>query len=109
MIKAESSSSASPFLFFLSVPPIIIGLNPDRVNVVVNNFASLSCEATGFPPPTLSWLNDRGPVQTNTNTLIVPGMVSGGNLMWTPFFLNNLNHPDRVFLVCLEVAVRFKL
>lgn len=67
---------------FLLVPPIIIGLNPERVNVVVNSFVSLSCEATGFPPPTLGWLNDRGPIQANTNALIMPGMV---RIMSTPF------------------------
>lgn len=61
-------------LFFLSVPPTIIGLSPENVTVVVNNFVSLSCEATGFPPPTLSWLNDKGPIQGNTNALIMPGM-----------------------------------
>lgn len=67
------------FIFFLSVPPTIIGLSPETVTVVVNNFVSLSCEATGFPPPTLSWLNERGPIQANTNALIMPGSVSFGS------------------------------
>lgn len=71
--------------FFLSVPPIILGSNPEKVNVVVNNFVSLSCEATGFPLPTLSWLNDRGPVQASTSALLMPGMVSRGYMLWTPF------------------------
>lgn len=71
--------------FFFLVPPIIIGLNPERVNVVVHNFVSLSCEATGFPPPTLTWLNERGPVQARTNALIMPGMVSTGHMMWISF------------------------
>lgn len=69
------------FLFFsLLVPPTIIGLNPETVTVVVNNFVSLSCEATGFPPPTLSWLNERGPIQANTNALIMPGTASLGHI-----------------------------
>ncbi|XP_029939526.1 hemicentin-1, partial [Salarias fasciatus] len=55
------------------VPPSIIGVSPENVTVVVNNFVSLSCEATGFPPPTLSWLNDKGPIQANANALIMPG------------------------------------
>lgn len=63
-------------VFFLSVPPTIIGVSPDSVTVVVNNFVSLSCEATGFPPPTLSWLNDRGSIQANSNALIMPGAES---------------------------------
>lgn len=58
------------------MPPTIIGLNPETATVVVNNFVSLSCEATGFPPPTLSWLNDKGPIQGNTNALIMPGTAS---------------------------------
>lgn len=80
------------------MPPIIVGSNPERVNVVVNNFVSLSCEATGFPPPTLSWLTDRGPVQANANALIMPGMVSLGYSVWTPFS-NDLSGPECVFLV----------
>lgn len=63
---------------FLTVPPTIIGPSPETVTVVVNNFVSLSCEATGFPSPTLSWLNDRGPIQANTNALIMPGTASFG-------------------------------
>lgn len=62
--------------FFLSVAPTILGLSLENVTVVVNNFVSLSCEASGFPPPTLSWLNERGPVQANTNALIMPGMLN---------------------------------
>lgn len=62
-------------VFFLpfAVPPTIIGPNPETLSVVVNNFVSLSCEATGFPPPTLSWRNERGPIQANSNALIMPG------------------------------------
>ncbi|KAK2908097.1 hemicentin-1 isoform X2 [Channa argus] len=55
------------------VPPTIIGPSAENVTVVVNNFVSVSCEATGFPPPTLTWLTDRGPIQGNPNALIMPG------------------------------------
>ncbi|XP_029988074.1 hemicentin-1 [Sphaeramia orbicularis] len=68
-----AGSAEKSFNLNVHVPPTIIGLNPESVTVVVNNFVSLSCEATGFPPPTLSWLNDRGPVQANSNALIMPG------------------------------------
>lgn len=57
------------------MPPTIIGPSSENVTVVVNNFVALSCEATGFPPPTLGWLNGRGPIQANTNALIMPGTV----------------------------------
>ncbi|XP_044055859.1 hemicentin-1 isoform X2 [Siniperca chuatsi] len=68
-----AGSAEKSFNLNVHVPPTIIGLSPETVTVVVNNFVSLSCEATGFPPPTLSWLNDRGLIQANTNALIMPG------------------------------------
>ncbi|XP_071373120.1 hemicentin-1, partial [Centroberyx affinis] len=68
-----AGSADKSFNLNVHVPPSIVGLSPENVTVVVNNFVSLTCEATGFPPPTLSWLNDRGPVQANTNALIMPG------------------------------------
>ncbi|KAG5850585.1 hypothetical protein ANANG_G00084020 [Anguilla anguilla] len=68
-----AGSAEKPFNLNVHVPPSIVGVNPENVTVVVNNFVSLTCEATGFPPPTLSWLKDRGPVQANTNALIMPG------------------------------------
>ncbi|KAJ7986246.1 hypothetical protein DPEC_G00337960 [Dallia pectoralis] len=55
------------------VPPSIVRASPENVTVVVNNLVSLTCEATGFPPPSLSWLKDSGSVQSNTDTLIMPG------------------------------------
>ncbi|XP_067893515.1 hemicentin-1 isoform X1 [Heterodontus francisci] len=55
------------------VPPSIMGINPENMTVVVNNFISLTCEATALPPPSLSWLKDGKPLQSNTNILILPG------------------------------------
>ncbi|XP_074524022.1 hemicentin-1 [Halichoeres trimaculatus] len=75
-VCAADNAAGSAEKFFnlnVQVPPTIIGLNPETVTVVVNNFVSLSCEAIGFPPPTLSWLNERGPIQANANALIMPG------------------------------------
>ncbi|XP_068599564.1 hemicentin-1 [Brachionichthys hirsutus] len=72
---AENVAGSAEKMFNLNVhvPPTIIGSSPETVTVVVNNFVSLSCEATGFPPPTFSWLNDRGPVQGDSNARITPG------------------------------------
>ncbi|KAI5614770.1 hemicentin-1 isoform X1 [Silurus asotus] len=72
---AENVAGSSEKYFSLNVhvPPSIVGVNIENATVVVNNFVSLSCEATGFPPPTLSWLKDRKPVQANSNALIMPG------------------------------------
>ncbi|XP_047673954.1 hemicentin-1 isoform X2 [Tachysurus fulvidraco] len=61
------------FSLNVHVPPSIVGVNEENATVVVNNFVSLSCEATGFPPPNLSWLKDRKPLQGNSNALIMPG------------------------------------
>ncbi|KAM4548643.1 hemicentin-1 isoform 1-T1 [Odontesthes bonariensis] len=68
-----AGSAEKHFNLNVHVPPTIIGVSPENVTVVVNNFVSLSCEASGFPPPSLSWLNDRGPIRANTNSLIMPG------------------------------------
>ncbi|MCJ8749980.1 hypothetical protein PDJAM_G00193750 [Pangasius djambal] len=72
---AENVAGSAEKYFSLNVhvPPSIVGVNEENATVVVNNFVSLSCEATGFPPPTLSWLKDRKPVQGNSNALIMPG------------------------------------
>lgn len=69
----EAGSAEKSFNLNVHVSPSIIGVNPESVTVVINNFVSLSCEATGIPPPTLSWLNEKGPVQANSNALIMPG------------------------------------
>ncbi|KAJ0065491.1 hypothetical protein NL108_012446 [Boleophthalmus pectinirostris] len=68
-----AGSAEKSFNLNVHVPPSFIGVNPESVTVVVNNFVSLSCEATGIPPPALSWLNEKGPVQANSNALIMPG------------------------------------
>ncbi|XP_023195302.1 hemicentin-1 [Xiphophorus maculatus] len=68
-----AGSAEKHFNLNVHVSPTIVGVTPENVTVVVNNFVSLTCEASGFPPPTLSWLNDRGPIQPKSNALIMPG------------------------------------
>lgn len=60
-------------IFTIIVPPSVIGPNPENLTVVVNNFISLTCEVSGFPPPDLSWFKNEQPIKLNTNALIVPG------------------------------------
>uniref|UniRef100_A0A8D0P964 Hemicentin-1 n=1 Tax=Sus scrofa TaxID=9823 RepID=A0A8D0P964_PIG len=60
-------------IFAVIVPPSVLGPNPENLTVVVNNFISLTCEVSGFPPPDLSWLKNEQPIKLNTNALIVPG------------------------------------
>ncbi|XP_057363933.1 hemicentin-1 isoform X3 [Manis pentadactyla] len=72
---AENTAGSTKKYFNLNVhvPPSVIGPNPENLTVVVDNFLSLTCEVSGFPPPDLSWLKNEQPVKLNTNTLIVPG------------------------------------
>uniref|UniRef100_A0AAV2KYV0 Ig-like domain-containing protein n=1 Tax=Knipowitschia caucasica TaxID=637954 RepID=A0AAV2KYV0_KNICA len=72
---AENVAGSTEKSFNLNVhlPPSFLGMNSETLTVVVNNFVSLSCEATGIPPPALSWLNEKGPVQAGSNAIITPG------------------------------------
>ncbi|XP_047561044.1 hemicentin-1 isoform X2 [Lutra lutra] len=72
---AENTAGSAKKYFNLNVhvPPSVIGPNPENLTVVVNNFISLTCEVSGFPPPDLSWLKNEQPIKVNTNALIVPG------------------------------------
>ncbi|XP_059001185.1 hemicentin-1 isoform X2 [Mustela lutreola] len=72
---AENTAGSAKKYFNLNVhvPPSVIGPNPENLTVVVNNFISLTCEVSGFPPPDLSWLMNEQPIKLNTNALIVPG------------------------------------
>ncbi|KAJ8794800.1 hypothetical protein J1605_018793, partial [Eschrichtius robustus] len=71
---AENTAGSAKKYFNLNVhvPPSVIGPNPENLTVVVNNFISLTCEVSGFPPPDLSWLKNEQPIKLNTNALIVP-------------------------------------
>nr|XP_035962212.1 hemicentin-1 isoform X2 [Halichoerus grypus] len=72
---AENTAGSAKKYFNLNVhvPPSVIGPNPENLTVVVNNFISLTCEVSGFPPPDLSWLKNEQPIKLNTNAFIVPG------------------------------------
>ncbi|XP_051581270.1 hemicentin-1-like isoform X1 [Myxocyprinus asiaticus] len=61
------------FNLHIHVTPFIVGIREENVTVVLNNFISLSCEATGLPPPTLSWFKDGRLIQASTSALIMPG------------------------------------
>ncbi|OWK57262.1 Hemicentin-1 [Lonchura striata] len=72
---AENIAGSAKKYFNLNVhvPPSVVGTNPENLTVVVNNFISLTCDVTGFPPPELSWLKNGKPISSNSNTFIVPG------------------------------------
>lgn len=94
-------------VFISTVPPSVVGTNPENLTVVVNNFISLTCEVTGFPPPDLSWLKNGKPISSNTNTLIVPGENSVISIAFQPKFCqfcldNGAVYGISVFLVLLQ-------
>ncbi|XP_009996158.1 PREDICTED: hemicentin-1 [Chaetura pelagica] len=73
IVENIAGSAKKYFNLNVHVPPSVVGANPENLTVVVNNFISLTCEVTGFPPPDLSWLKNGKPISSNTNTFIVPG------------------------------------
>ncbi|XP_077188775.1 hemicentin-1 isoform X2 [Paroedura picta] len=73
VVENTAGSAKKYFNLNVHVPPSIVGSNSENLTVVVNNFISLTCEVTGFPPPDLSWLKNGKPISLNTNALIVPG------------------------------------
>uniref|UniRef100_A0A8C6YIL3 Hemicentin 1 n=1 Tax=Nothoprocta perdicaria TaxID=30464 RepID=A0A8C6YIL3_NOTPE len=73
IVENVAGSAKKYFNLNVHVPPSVVGANPENVTVVLNNFISLTCEVTGFPPPDLSWLKNGKPVSSNTNIFIVPG------------------------------------
>ncbi|XP_010130628.1 PREDICTED: hemicentin-1, partial [Buceros rhinoceros silvestris] len=73
LVENIAGSAKKYFNLNVHVPPIVVGANPENLTVVVNNFISLTCEVTGFPPPDLSWLKNGKPISSNTNTFVVPG------------------------------------
>ncbi|XP_019412229.1 PREDICTED: hemicentin-1 isoform X1 [Crocodylus porosus] len=73
VVENIAGSAKKYFNLNVHVPPSVVGTNPENLTVVVNNFISLTCEVTGFPPPDLNWLKNGKPISLNTNALIVPG------------------------------------
>ncbi|TKS74334.1 Hemicentin-1 Fibulin-6 [Collichthys lucidus] len=57
------------------VPPSIIGQIkvPENVSVVVKNPVALSCEASGIPLPTITWLKDGRPIKVSSSVRVLSG------------------------------------
>ncbi|NXX95340.1 HMCN1 protein, partial [Centropus bengalensis] len=73
IVENIAGSAKKYFNLNVHVPPAVVGPNPENLTVVVNNFISLTCEVTGFPPPELSWLKSGKPISSDSNTFLVPG------------------------------------
>uniref|UniRef100_A0A3B3QTK8 Ig-like domain-containing protein n=1 Tax=Paramormyrops kingsleyae TaxID=1676925 RepID=A0A3B3QTK8_9TELE len=53
------------------VPPLLAHMEPvEQVTVVQGSLVTLSCEARGMPPPSLSWLKDGQPLSLHRNLLL---------------------------------------
>lgn len=50
------------YLLLSSVPPSIDGPAEERVVETISNPVVFSCDATGIPPPSLTWLKNGRPI-----------------------------------------------
>ena len=48
------------YVFYLVPPTIIQGLTETTVNVEEGGVANLTCDATGYPTPNISWVRANG-------------------------------------------------
>ncbi|XP_075038771.1 hemicentin-1 [Mixophyes fleayi] len=71
----ENTAGSAQKLFNLNiyVPPRVAGSSFENVTVVENNLISLTCEVTGFPPPSINWLKNGNVPSPSKHLFIVPG------------------------------------
>lgn len=70
-------------LFCLTAPPSIMGNHrtPENISVVEKNSVSLTCEASGIPLPSITWLKDGCPVNFSSSLRILSGIRNSCNLV----------------------------
>lgn len=57
--------------FWTAVPPGVDNVDPvEPVTVVQGSLVTLTCEARGVPPPTLTWMKDGQPLSLHRNLLL---------------------------------------
>ncbi|XP_018408468.1 PREDICTED: hemicentin-1 [Nanorana parkeri] len=57
----------------IHVPSKVAGDALENVTAIENNFISLSCEVSGFPPPAINWIKDGNSLSPSKHLFIVPG------------------------------------
>jgi len=73
-VSHETLSKLCCFVFVLLVPPVIQDDISGNVSAVANSMLTLSCPATGTPPPHISWFKDRYPLSGNeVGVRVLPG------------------------------------
>jgi len=50
------------FFFLFTVPPSIEGPENEVTVETVSNPVTLTCDATGIPPPSIAWLKNHRPI-----------------------------------------------
>ena len=75
--------------------PPLISSRGGTVTVVVNEAARLDCEATGLPPPSLTWLKDGRPVAS------VSDGIQARPMMHHPAHTHTNTHTDKTTICFL--------
>lgn len=65
------------FVFLSSVPPSIDGPAEESVVETISNPVTFACDATGIPPPSLTWLMNGRPIGIPTYFSLIYNCTSG--------------------------------
>ncbi|XP_029776920.1 hemicentin-2, partial [Suricata suricatta] len=73
-VSNSAGEAMRTFVLTVQVSPTFENPKTERVSQVAGSPLVLSCDVTGVPPPTVTWLKDRMPVESS----VVHGVVSRG-------------------------------
>ncbi|XP_040215726.1 hemicentin-1 isoform X1 [Rana temporaria] len=73
IVENVAGSAQKLFKLNIYVPPKVTGDAFENVTAIENDFISLSCDVTGFPPPAINWIKDGNVLSSSKHLLIVPG------------------------------------
>ncbi|XP_072563615.1 hemicentin-1 [Paramormyrops kingsleyae] len=69
--RSQAGLAELSYNLLVQVPPLLAHMEPvEQVTVVQGSLVTLSCEARGMPPPSLSWLKDGQPLSLHRNLLL---------------------------------------
>lgn len=78
----------------LSVPPTIDGPAEERVVETISNPVTFACDATGIPPPSLTWLKNGRPI----GETVWLGLYDLSAVFCHSVISNHTNHKKNCFL-----------
>nr|DBA18217.1 TPA: hypothetical protein GDO54_016492 [Pyxicephalus adspersus] len=73
IVENVAGNAQKLFKVNINVPPKVAGDSFENVTTIENNFISLSCEVTGFPPPAIKWMKDGNVLSPSKHLFIIPG------------------------------------